>query len=101
MCNWAYSVLRKVLIDAPRGGSPVFASRASRAWRVLHVSENTNNGVNAGAFTFNGNNDSSNRNRNIGARLAVGFVHLTALLQGWGEYVDPIQFGSVSEELGD
>jgi len=41
-------------------------------WRVLHVSDNANNGANAGAFTFNGNNDSTNRNRNIGTRQAVG-----------------------------
>ena len=39
--------------------------------RVLHVSGNANNGGNAGTFTFNGNNDSSNRNRNIGTQLAV------------------------------
>jgi hypothetical protein len=38
---------------------------------VVHVSSNANNGANAGAFYVNANNDSSNRNRNIGSQLAV------------------------------
>lgn len=32
-----------------------------------HLGGNANNGVNAGVFYWNLNNDSSNRNRNIGA----------------------------------
>jgi hypothetical protein len=39
--------------------------------QVVHVSRNTNNGANAGAFNVNANNDSSNANRNIGTQLAV------------------------------
>jgi hypothetical protein len=38
---------------------------------VVIVSRNANNGANAGTFYLNSNNDSSNRNRNIGAQLAV------------------------------
>ena len=37
---------------------------------VTHVSGNANNADNAGVFTFNANNDSTNRNHNIGGRLA-------------------------------
>lgn len=40
-------------------------------WRVLYVGGNWNNGSNAGLFYFNANNDSSNSNSNIGARLLV------------------------------
>lgn len=36
---------------------------------VLNVGSNANNGTNAGFFTANANNDSSNRNRNIGSQL--------------------------------
>lgn len=36
---------------------------------VLNVGSNANNGANAGFFTANANNDSSNRNRNIGSQL--------------------------------
>jgi hypothetical protein len=36
---------------------------------VLNVGRNANNGTNAGFFTANANNDSSNRNRNIGSQL--------------------------------
>jgi hypothetical protein len=42
--------------------------------RVVHVSSNANNGTNAGTFIVNANNDSSNRNRNIGTHLAVSSV---------------------------
>lgn len=38
---------------------------------VVIVSGNANNGTNAGTFIVNANNDSSNRNRNIGTHLAV------------------------------
>jgi hypothetical protein len=38
--------------------------------QVVHVSRNTNNGTNAGAFNVNANNDSSNANRNIGTQLS-------------------------------
>lgn len=38
-------------------------------YNVVIVSSNANNGTNAGAFTLNSNNDSSNRNRNIGTHL--------------------------------
>ena len=39
--------------------------------RVVNVSRNANNGTNASTFCINANNDSSNRNRNIGSQLAV------------------------------
>jgi hypothetical protein len=38
---------------------------------VVIISSNANNGTNAGTFIVNANNDSSNRNRNIGTHLAV------------------------------
>lgn len=68
---------------------------------VAHVGSNANNGSDAEVFTLNANNDSTNRNRNIGGQLAVSNAIYKLLLQGWGEYVDPIQFGSASEELGN
>jgi hypothetical protein len=69
---------------------------------VAHVGSNANNGSNASVFTLNANNDASNRNRNIGTQLAVVVSAVYRfLLQGWGEYVEPIQFGSASEELGN
>jgi hypothetical protein len=68
---------------------------------VTHVSGNANNGSNASVFTLNANNDSTNRNRNIGSQLAVVVsAYCRSLLQGWGEHVEPLQFGSVSEQLG-
>jgi hypothetical protein len=68
---------------------------------VTHVSGNANNGSDASVFTLNANNDSTNRNRNIGSQLAVVVsAYCKSLLQGWGEHVEPIQFGSVSEQLG-
>jgi len=67
---------------------------------VVHVSSNTNNGANAGTFYVNANNDSSNRNRNIGAHL-VGSCKQKLTPAPWGEYVDPIQFGRATEELGE
>lgn len=68
---------------------------------VTHVSGNANNAANAGVFSFNANNDSTNRNRNIGSQLAVVVnAYCRSLLQGWGEHVEPLQFGSVSEQLG-
>ena len=64
------------------------------------VSGNANNGTNAGSFILSSNNDSSNANRNIGRQLAVSNCQSQppALT---GEYVDPIQFGSGCEQLGD
>jgi len=44
--------------------------RTSSGWRVLRVSGNATNAAVAGAFTFDGGNDSNFRFRNIGARLA-------------------------------
>ena len=68
---------------------------------VVHVGRNANNGTNAGAFYVNSNNDSSNANRNIGAHLAVisNTERKTPCMDA--KYVDPIQFGSYGEELGD
>ena len=40
---------------------------------------NWNNGANAGAFYWNVNNSSSNRNRNIGAQLSVFEIYRVAL----------------------
>jgi hypothetical protein len=69
---------------------------------VVHVGGNANNGSNASVFTLNANNDSSNRNRNIGTHLAVVVPKFcNFLLQGWGEYVDPIRLGSASEQPGN
>ena len=45
---------------------------------VVNVSSNANNGTNAGTFIVNANNDSSNRNRNIGTHLAVSSVRETS-----------------------
>lgn len=59
---------------------------------VLHVSGNANNGANAGTFTFNANNDSGNRNRNIGTQLAVGKWPQAPALRG--KHDDPIALGS-------
>ena len=68
--------------------------------QVVNVSSNANNGTNAGTFILNSNNDSSNRNRNIGRQHAVSINgNLTPARKG--EYVDPIQFGSGCEQLGD
>jgi hypothetical protein len=68
---------------------------------VTHVGGGASSGGSAGVFTLNANNDSTNRNRNIGSQLAVVVsAYCKSLLQGWGEHVEPIQFGSVSEQLG-
>ena len=65
---------------------------------VVYVSSNANNGSNAGTFYVNANNDSSNRNRNIGAQLAVRSAHTTPARGG--EYVNPIALGRVTEQRG-
>lgn len=62
---------------------------------VVNVGSNANNGANAGTFYVNANNDSSNRNRNIGTQLAEQKTHTTPARGG--EYVNPIALGSVSE----
>lgn len=67
---------------------------------VLHVSSNANNGVNAGTFYVNANNDSSNANRNIG-RQHAGSCSWNQTPAQKGEYVHPLQFGSYGEELGE
>jgi len=51
-------------------GSPTRSKMGGLVY-VFHVSSNANNGSNAGVFTANANNDSGNRNRNIGSQLAV------------------------------
>lgn len=38
-------------------------------YNVVNVGRNANNGANAGVFYVNSNNNSSNRNRNIGTQL--------------------------------
>jgi hypothetical protein len=43
--------------------------RSTSLSQVVHVSSNANNGVNAGSFYLNSNNDASNANRNISTRL--------------------------------
>jgi len=40
-------------------------------WRVAHGGGNANNGDNAGFATLNANNDSSNRNANVGSQLCL------------------------------
>jgi len=67
--------------------------------RVVHVGSNANNGSNASVFTLNANNDSGNRNRNIGSHLAGGKAQ-QRLLQKWGEYVEPIALGRETEQRG-
>lgn len=67
---------------------------------VTHFSSNANNGANAGGFYWNLNNDSSNRNRNIGTQLAISKWSCVAPASN-GEYVYPIQFGNASEQLGE
>lgn len=68
--------------------------------QVVHVSRNANNGTNAGVFYLNSNNDSSNRNRNIGSQHAVcSNRNLIPALTG--EYANPMQSGSGCERLGD
>lgn len=66
---------------------------------VVTVGRNANNGTNAGTFYLNSNNDSSNRNRNIGRQHAGSKSQgLTPAREG--EYVNPIQSGSGCERLG-
>ena len=69
--------------------------------RVVHVSRNANNGTNAGVFYVNANNDSSNANRNVGGQHAVSSRNGEQTPARKGEYVNPIQFGSYGEELGE
>ena len=66
---------------------------------VTIVGGNANNGANAGTFYVNANNDSSNRNRNIGTHLAVK-KKLDLTPARVGEYVSPIVLGSESEQHG-
>lgn len=40
-----------------------------KSQHFTHLGGNANNGANAGVFYWNLNNDSSNRNRNIGAHV--------------------------------
>jgi hypothetical protein len=95
-------VLRLVVLVVSAAGSPNKVRKGFAMMIVVtHVSGNANNGSDASVFTLNGNNDSTNRNRNIGSQLAVVVsAYCRSLLQGWGEHVEPIQFGSVSEQLG-
>jgi len=65
------------------------------------VGRNANNGSIARVFTVNANNSSSNANRNIGRQLAVISSAERKIPCMDAEYVDPIQFGSYGEELGD
>lgn len=69
--------------------------------QVVHVSSNANNGTNAGTFYVNANNATSNANRNISTQLAVVYKDRAHTPARNGEYVNPIQFGRVTEELGD
>lgn len=75
------------------------AVNVRKSWQVAHFSSNANNGANAGAFYWNLNNDSSNRNRNIGTHLAVSNKY--KLLALMGEYVYPILLGSLGEQQGE
>jgi len=67
--------------------------------RVVHVGRNANNGGNAGTFYLNSNNDSSNRNRNIGSQLADRSAR-SATHARKGEYVRPTEISSGCERLG-
>jgi len=75
--------------------------RSDEAVHVVQVSRNANNAGLAGPFCLNSNNSASNDNRNNGAQLAVisSPERKTPCMDA--EYVDPIQFGSYGEELGD
>ena len=67
----------------------------------MHFSRNANNGTNAGTFYWNLNNDSSNRNRNIGTQLAVANVQHETPATVCGEYVNPIALGRAIEQRGE
>ena len=69
--------------------------------QVVHVGSNANNGTNAGVFYVNSNNSASNVNRNIGSQHAVYSGNRKQTPARKGEYVNPIQFGSYGEELGE
>jgi len=62
-------VLRLVVFVFLARGSHTKIGRVHRPFHVTHFGGNANNGTNTGAFYWNVNNDSSNRNRNIGTRL--------------------------------
>ena len=68
--------------------------------RVVHVGRSANNGANAGSFYLNSNNDSSNRNRNIGRQLA-GCNAWSVTPARKGKYAYPTQCGSGGETLGE
>jgi hypothetical protein len=50
---------------------------------VFHFSGNWNNGTNADTFYWNGNNASSNANRNNGTRLLLNFETIFICLASW------------------
>ncbi len=50
---------------------------------------------------MNANNASSNANRNIGGQHAVYSCNQKQIPARKGKYVNPIQFGSFGEELGE
>ena len=81
----------KVSVNTGKGGYV-------RKDHVVHVGRNANNGTNAGTFNVNANNDSSNRNRNIGRQHAVERMHTTPARKG--ENVIPLALGSGSEQRG-
>lgn len=70
-------------------------------FHVTNVGGNANNGSNAGVFTLNANNDSSNANQNIGRQLAGSTPNRKPSLPIWSEYVDPIALGSLGEQRGN
>jgi hypothetical protein len=50
---------------------------------IVYVGGNANNGLNAGAFYVNANNDSTNSNTNIGSALSSLKVFARFSLTSW------------------
>lgn len=67
--------------------------------RVANVGSNASNSLNAGPFTLNANNSSSNRNRNHGSQLAVSRNRRNRPAQS-GKYATHKSLVAFSETLG-
>lgn len=71
------------------------------SWHVTILGRNANNGTNAGRFYWNLNNDSGNRNRNIGRQLAgKGISLLSQKSCVHTQIVSPTELSSASGRLG-
>jgi hypothetical protein len=104
--RWVLLLFRPFAVGRLAGGSRgkmsiLLGFARTKQNHVTIVGGNANNGTNARTFTLNANNDSSNRNQNIGRQLAGKQSTCKAQLRLWGEYVDPITLGSESEQRGN